>query len=313
MPSKTAFLFPGQGSQSIGMGKEITNYIPEAKEIFDQVDEICGRSISTLCLNGPMDELTLTVNLQPAVTAVNLICLRALKNNDINPAVSAGHSLGEFAALVSAGVVSEYDALRLVSKRGELMHREATAHPGAMAAVLGLEINEVAKIVDEAAQSNILAVANHNTAQQIVITGEKEPMERALKLVKEHGAKAIPLKVSGAWHCDLMAGAVEEFRAFMNEIVFSSPSSPIIFNTTGAEERDPESIRKIMARQLVSPVKWYDIVTAMAEQKIECYVEVGPKKVLSGLVNKIIDKDSAKILNVEDITSLKSCVDAVKE
>lgn len=312
MPKKIAFLFPGQGSQSIGMGRDIVDYIPGTREIFKQVDEICGKSISKLCLEGPMDELTLTVNLQPAITAINLICLRALRSKGISPSISAGHSLGEFAAMVSAGIISEYDALRLVKKRGELMHRESLCHPGRMTAVLGMEIEKVAGIVNQAAGTGVLAVANHNSTQQIVITGEKEPMEYAIKLVKDQNGKAIPLKVSGAWHCNLMEGAVEEFRAFMEDIPFSPPDSVMLFNTTGGEEGDPEKIKDIMARQLISPVKWYDIVLNMMEFGINTYTEVGPKKVLSGLVNKIINKDNSRILNVETLKSLDTFLEAVK-
>lgn len=312
MPHKAAFIFPGQGSQSVGMGRDIIDNIPETKEIFDQADEICGRSISRLCLEGPIDELTLTANLQPAITAINLICLRAVKSFGVIPAVSAGHSLGEFAAMVSAGIVSEYDALRLVTKRGELMHREALSHPGLMTAILGMEIETITKIVDEAASKGIIAVANHNTAQQIVITGEKEPMEYAVSLVKDKNSKAIPLKVSGAWHCDLMAGAVDEFRTFMENISFSSPESVMLFNATGREEKDPDKIKDIMAQQLVSPVKWYDIVKNMMKLGIDLYAEIGPKKVLSGLVNKIIEKDSALILNIEDNDSLDTLIKEMK-
>ncbi len=312
MSAKIAFLFPGQGSQSVGMGRDIVDHVPGTVEIFNQLDEICQNPISRLCLEGPMEELTLTVNLQPAITAINLICLRALKSKGIRPFVSAGHSLGEFAALVSAGVVSEYDALCLVRKRGELMHRESLSHPGTMAAIMGMEIEKVAAIVEKAASMGVIAVANHNTAQQIVITGEHSPMEHAISLVKEQNGKAIPLKVSGAWHCDLMKGAVEEFRAFMEDISFSQPESAIFFNATAGEENDPEKIRNIMAQQLISPVKWYNIVLNMVNRGIDVYAEVGPKKVLSGLVNKIIDKDSARVLNIEDSEGIENLIKAVK-
>jgi [acyl-carrier-protein] S-malonyltransferase len=313
MPEKTAFVFPGQGSQYIGMGREIAEAFQEAGDIFTQLDDVCERPVSRLCFEGPMEELTLTVNLQPAVTAVSLVCLTALNKSGVNPSVSAGHSLGEYAALTAAGVITPYDALRLVKKRGELMHREAQANPGAMAAVVGMEIDKVRDITARATNEGVIAVANHNSAQQIVITGQKQPLAFAADLVKEEGGKVIPLKVSGAWHCDLMKNAVEDLRQFMDDISFSSPKTPVLFNATAESEKDPENIKHIMARQLISPVKWYDIVLRMLEDEVTCFVEVGPKKVLSGLLNKIIPSESkAKIYNVQDIKTLDNFLESVK-
>jgi [acyl-carrier-protein] S-malonyltransferase len=312
MPQKIAFLFPGQGSQSIGMGWDIINHIPGTEEIFEQVDEICGKSISKLCLEGPMGELTLTVNLQPAITAINLICLRALRSKGIQPSVSAGHSVGEFSALSSAGVINEYDALRIIKKRGELMHRESISHPGIMKAILKLDLDKVEEIVAKAGNKGIVAIANHNTAQQVVITGEKEPVEYAEILAKELGGKVIALPVSGPWHCNLMKGAVRELRDFMEDIPFSRPKSTVLFNATACEENDPEKIKDIMAQQMVSPVQWYDTILRMQEEQITSYVEVGPKKVLTGTVNRTIPKNSAGIFNVEDRESLNTFLKALK-
>jgi [acyl-carrier-protein] S-malonyltransferase len=314
MPSqKIAFLFPGQGSQSVGMGREIIDGFPETKEIFDQVDEICGRPISKLCLEGPMEDLTLTINVQPAVTAVNLVCLSALNKSGVHPVASAGHSLGEYAALASCGAVKVEDALRLTMKRGELMHREALVHPGVMAAVLGMGIDAVTDIVRQAAEKGVIAIANHNTAQQIVITGESEPLSYATELVKQKGGKAIPLKVSGAWHCDLMKNAVDDFRAFMDNVTFSSPGTTMFFNATAGTETSPEQIKDMMARQLTSPVRWYEIVIKMIDQGVDTFVEVGPKKVLSGLVSKILPEGGGQtICNVEDMKSLESFLNTIK-
>ncbi|HDZ22961.1 MAG TPA: [acyl-carrier-protein] S-malonyltransferase [Desulfobacteraceae bacterium] len=306
MPEKIAYLFPGQGSQFVGMGRDLLESFPTAKEIFQQTDEICERPISRFCFEGPMEELTLTETLQPAITAVNLAALAALQASGVKPFVSAGHSLGEYAALVSAGVLQAGDALRLVRKRGELMHRESLSHPGTMAAVLGLPIETVERIVDEAKGDDILAVANHNTAEQIVITGQEEPVSRAVQAVKKEGAKAIPLKVSGAWHCRLMEGAVAEFREFMEQIPFSPPATRMFFNATGDAEADPEAMKDIMAKQLVSPVKWYDIVQQMVSEGVQTFVEVGPKKVLTGLVRKIVPKDGEiRLFQVDDSAGLE--------
>ncbi|MFC1821229.1 ACP S-malonyltransferase [Thermodesulfobacteriota bacterium] len=309
MTQKIAFLFPGQGSQFIGMGHDLMHEFPEVKNIFQQVDDICQKPISKLCFEGPLDELTLTVNLQPAITAVNLSCLHALNQNGVYPIISAGHSLGEYAALVSTGIVSSFDALKLVQKRGELMHREAVANPGAMAAVIGMDVQRLSEIIHIAKENGILAIANHNTAEQIVITGGKEALSRALAIIKKEGGKAIPLKVSGAWHCDLMKKAVNDFRQFITDIPFSTPSRKLLFNATADSESEPEKIKDIMAQQLISPVKWFDIIQAMFRDEIDIFVEVGPKKVLTGLFKKILTPThKAKMINIEDMKSLESAL-----
>jgi len=305
MPEKIAFLFPGQGSQFLGMGQDLVNTFPDAKELFEQADEICQKPISKICFEGPMDELTLTVNLQPAITAVNLACLAAITEGGIEPQISVGHSLGEYAALTSSGVISHYDALKLVNMRGALMHREAVENPGAMAALIGMDIAAVEKIVHQAEEKGVLAIANHNTVEQIVITGENDSVAQAMVLAKEQGGRAVPLKVSGAWHCNLMRNAVDDFRRFMEDVPFTPPETGILFNATAGTESDPEKIKDIMAQQLVSPVKWYDINRKMLEEGINTFVEVGPKKVLSGLLQKNMPPDrEARVFQVQDKESL---------
>lgn len=312
MSEKIAFLFPGQGSQFVGMGKDLAEQFSEAKDIFDQLDDVCNKSISKLCFEGPMEELTLTVNLQPAITAVSLASLSALRKPGIRPTVSAGHSLGEYSALASAESVSDYDALKLVMKRGELMHRESVSNPGSMAAILGMNIDDVSTIVAEAGDSGALSVANHNTADQIVITGEQEPLSKAVEIVKEKGGKAIPLKVSGAWHSLLMGKAMDDFRQFMEGIPFSAPQTTVLFNATAESETDPEEIKGLMAKQLISPVKWYDIIQKMVSSGVDTFVEVGPKKVLTGLVKKILPRETeARIYNMEDTQSLEGFLKAI--
>jgi [acyl-carrier-protein] S-malonyltransferase len=310
MAEKVAFLFPGQGSQFVGMGRDLTETFPQARRIFERVDEICQRPISRLCFEGPMETLTLTENLQPAIAAVSLGCLDILKASGIRPAVSAGHSLGEYAALAAAEVICSDDALRLVQKRGELMHREALANPGAMAAVVGLDLQAVEEVVALAKENEILAVANHNTADQVVITGQEGAVSRAVQLLKGRGGKAIPLKVSGAWHSPLMGGAVQEFRGFMDRVHFSSPKSPILLNATAESASDPEIIKDIMAKQLTSPVRWYEIVLKILSQGITTFVEIGPKQVLTGLLKKIAPSETPlSVFNLEDQTGLKAFMD----
>jgi [acyl-carrier-protein] S-malonyltransferase len=210
-------------------------------------------------------------------------------------------------------VIKGDDALRLVQKRGELMHRESLTNPGVMTAVLGMEIDAVADIVARSGGKGVIAVANHNTAHQIVITGEKEALNDAADLIKGNGGKAIPLKVSGAWHCSLMENAVEDFRRFMKDIPFSMSGGTILFNSTAGAEDDPEKVKDIMANQLTSPVKWYDIMRNMLKDGVNTFVEVGPKKVLSGLLKKIIPQDGdVMIYNVEDLKSLNSFLKGVR-
>ncbi len=309
MYKKIAFLFPGQNSQITGMGKDLADEFSEVREIFRQLDEICEKPMSKLCFEGPDEELILTVNQQPAITAVNLACLKVLNMKGIMASVSAGHSLGEFPALVSAGVLTAYDALRIVKKRGELMYRESLLHPGGMAAVMKLSIEKVTEIVEKSKQKGVLAVANHNSAEQIVITGESAPMEYALSLVKEEKGKAVPLKVSGAWHCALMKGAVNEFREFMEGISFKKPSATILFNATAGFENDPEKIKDIMANQLTSPVRWYDIILRMIEEKVDAMIDVGPQKQMMGLAGRIVPKESnIALMSVEGVQSLNEFI-----
>lgn len=306
MSGNLAFLFPGQGSQFVGMGRDLVEMLPETRGLFDAADEICGLPISRLCFEGPMDELTLTENLQPAITVTSLCFLSALNSSGAKATVSAGHSLGEFGALASAGVLSPHDAIRLVHKRGQLMHRESLCNPGSMAAVLGLEIETVRKIVAEAGDGGVLAVANHNTAEQVVITGERELVARAVDVVKESGGRAMELRVSGAWHCDLMKNAVDEFREFMDHVSFSSPESTVLLNATAQPETDPQRIKDIMSKQLVSPVRWYDIMRELIDRGVDVFVEVGPKRVLTGLLKKIVPRGTPlRTYSVQDVKSLQ--------
>ncbi len=312
MTKKVAFLFPGQGSQVVGMGQDLYQEYDFVREIFDMVDEVTKTHISKLCFNGPMEELTLTVNLQPAMTAVNLACLAALEKEGIQPHMTAGHSLGEYSALRAAGVVNPEDTCKLVFKRGHLMHREATKHEGAMQAIVGLGIDEVREIVEAAQEKGVIAVANHNTAEQIVITGSPDAVEAAGEAAKAKGVKAIPLKVSGAWHSELIRGAEEEFTAFLGETPFNEPQHPVLFNVTAAPESDPDKIKELMARQLCSPVRWYDSMCKMQEEGIEVFAEVGPKRVLTGMLRKIIpDTYEHEAHNVDSMKGLETFFKAV--
>lgn len=312
MKKKLAFLFPGQGSQVVGMGLDMYQEYDFVREIFDMVDEVTKSHISKLCFKGPMEDLTMTVNLQPAVTAVNMACLAALQKEGIEPDLTAGHSLGEYSALKAAGVTSGEDTCKLVFKRGHLMHREATKHKGAMHAIVKLDIDTVRQIVDEAQEKGIVAVANYNTAQQIVITGAPDAVEHASELAAAQGGKGIPLKVSGAWHSELIRGAEEDFNAFLEEMPFDAPNTPVLFNVTADYESDPNRIKEIMSSQLCSPVRWYESMCKMQDENIETFVEVGPKKVLSGLLRKIVPDTYPHVVhNVDGMKGLESFLKAV--
>ena len=303
---KTAFLFPGQGSQSVGMGEEFYREYDVVRTIFDMTEEISRINISNLCFKGPMEDLTMTVNLQPAVTAVNLACLAVIEKENVEFHYCVGHSLGEYSALSAAGVHSKEDTVRLVFKRGELMHREATRNHGAMHAIVGLPIEDVTALVTGVQKDGLVSVANHNTELQIVITGALESVSKVSSQAVSKGAKSIPLKVSGAWHSELIKGAEEEFKAFLDSALFNAPEKSILLNVTADTSNDPGEIKEIMGRQLCSPVRWYDTINKLMDEKVEIFVEVGPGRVLAGLLKKILPRDyPAKIYNVANMQQLE--------
>ncbi len=296
----TAVLFPGQGSQYVGMAAGFLERSAKAKELFERAEAVSGLPLTRLCLEGPLEELTRTLHLQPAITAVNLVCWQALAEAGVPVGYAAGHSLGEYSALAAAGVLSIDDCLRLVSERGRLMEREAAAHPGAMAAILGLGIEQVEDICARVTDG-VVTVANHNTPEQVVISGDKAAVTAAGRLAKEGGGKAVPLRVSGAWHSPLVAGAIDDFAAFMADIPFAAPRITVLSNVSGQPEGDPNVIRDLLARQIAARVRWVDIIETLLDRGVRTFIEVGPKTVLSGLVKKIVPAgETVRILHVED-------------
>ena len=302
-----AVLFPGQGSQYVGMGADLYDADPAARKLFDLAEAVTGLAIKRLCFEGPMEELTETVNLQPAVTVVNMCLYEALKQAGVKPAAVCGHSLGEYSALFAAGVLSAGDTVKAVRERGRLMQREAERHPGTMAAVIGLAPDKLAEILQALLAEGPLALANFNTREQTVISGTKEMVARAGEAAKAAGARVVPLKVSGAWHSPLMAAATADFTQCLAGLTFTAPSLPVYLNATAAPEADPERLRQAMSRQLTSPVRWADLIINLKNAGVDSWVEVGPKNVLKGLVRKILpDEPVERFANVENQAGLES-------
>jgi len=311
--SKIAVLFPGQGSQFIGMGREFLETDAEAGKLMDLAESISSAPLRKLCLEGPMEDLTRAVNLQPALTAVNLICWQAFMKAGIQVDYFAGHSLGEYSALSAAGVLKSEDTLKLVSERGRLSDREGVKNPGGMQAILGLTLEMVEEILQELSDDAILTVANHNTELQVVISGEKEALHEVEKRVDERGGRAITLNVSIANHSPLIAGAVPDFENVLKGIVFSPPAVPVLFNLTATVETDPDVMRLIMARQIVSRVRWLETINALLALDVRVFIEVGPKTVLSGLLKKILPRElGCSRFQIDNPQSLEKCIKEIE-
>ncbi len=306
---KIAFVFPGQGSQHVGMGKEIYEKFPEAQEIFTTASDALGYDVAALSFNGPVEELNKTFRTQPCILTTSIAIYRVLLSKGIKPSVVAGHSLGEYSALVAAGGLSFADGVRLTEKRGQFMQEAVPEGKGLMAAILGLERNKVNEICSSL-QTGYAAPANYNCPGQIVIAGEKIAVEEAIKLCKDAGAKrAIALSVSVPSHCKLMYAASHRLSGILDEIEFKKPAVPVVNNADALFLRSVEEIKSSLIRQLNSPLLWEDSVKAMAGSGINTFVEVGPGKVLSGLIKRIVPE--ASILNVEDIKSLEHIISAL--
>ncbi|WP_342151979.1 ACP S-malonyltransferase [Methylorubrum sp. SB2] len=301
-----AFIFPGQGSQAVGMGKALSEASPAARAVFAEVDEALGQNLSKLMFEGPADELTLTANAQPALMAASLAVLRTLEAErglDLarDAAFVAGHSLGEYSALAAAGTFSIADAARLLRIRGQAMQRAVAPGVGAMAALLGPDLETARAIAEEAAEGMVCGVANDNGAGQVVLSGHKEAVERAMALAQSRGVRrAVLLNVSAPFHCALMAPAAETMKAALAEVTLNPPVVPVYANVTAGPLTDPAAIREALVAQVTGTVRWSESVAAMAEAGVDRFHELGAGKVLTGLVKRIAPGATASAVGTPD-------------
>ncbi len=300
----TAFIFPGQGSQHAGMGKDLAENFPVAKEVFEEANDALGFDLAALCFEGPDEDLKLTTNTQPAILTTSIAALRVVEQETgYRPAFAAGHSLGEYSALVCSGAMRFADAVRIVRQRGAFMQEAVPVGVGAMAAVIGLDADVLAGVCSEAAQGEVVSAANFNSPGQVVIAGHATAVERAIELAKEKGAKrALPLPVSAPFHCSLMVPAGERLAEVFSDIEISKMNIPVVSNVEALPNSDHGRIKELLVSQVSAPVRWDESVVNMVAEGVEQFIEIGPGKVLAGLVKRI-DR-SVNAANVEDCNSL---------
>jgi [acyl-carrier-protein] S-malonyltransferase len=305
-----AFVFPGQGSQKVGMGRALYDAVPESRAAFDEADGALGFPLSRMCFEGPEDQLQLTANTQPAILTASVAAARALGARGVKPQWVAGHSLGEYSALVTAGVLSLRDAVIAVRRRGQYMQEAVPVGEGAMAAILALDLPAIEQACREAAQGQVVSPANINSPGQVVIAGHAAAVDRASELCKKAGAKrAIRLPVSAPFHCALMMPAQERLARDLAALSFTAPTVPLVNNVEAAVVRAADGCRDGLVRQVSGTVRWQESVERLVREGVHTFVEVGPGAVLSGLIKKI--EKNVRVLNVDDPSSLDATAAAL--
>lgn len=307
--SRIAFLFPGQGAQDVGMGRDMFGRDPFLDELVDRASVAVGEDVALTCSRGPSKKLARTGFLQPAMTAVCLGLWKKIVDAGVEPWVTAGHSLGEIPALAACGAVDPGAAVSLAAVRGEAMDDAAKLQKGAMTAVTGLDVEQVFKIVEPFTEEGVVATAAVNAPSQAVVSGDPAVLDRVAEaLRREQDVKVTPLRVSGAWHCEHMRPAVVRFKEALDELELSVPSVKMIFNRHGRESSDPDEIRNLIAGQLVTPIRWDLVMKRLAQAEITDFVEIGPGKVLRGLIRLNLPDPDIRVHNVSDLRSLDRLV-----
>jgi [acyl-carrier-protein] S-malonyltransferase len=306
---KTAFVFPGQGAQQVGMGKALAEAVPAAARVFEEADRVLGMRLASLCFEGPEEELKLTANTQPAILATSIAALRAFEERGARADFVAGHSLGEYTALVAAGSLRLEDALLTVRRRGLFMQEAVPQGEGAMAALIGGDIENVYALCRESSALGVCAPANINSPGQIVIAGHRSAVEQAVRVAKDKGVRrAVMLAVSAPFHCELMKPAAERLAPLLDEIEFVDLNVPLVTNVDAAAITSGQEARRSLVRQVASSVRWSDSVKVLLDKGVTRFVEIGPGKVLSGLIRQI-DRN-CEVLNVESPETLEQAVAA---